>query len=118
MRPCSQNQNKHCKKVTHPNDNHSQGPGRLVPSSDQRCELGNTITWPLQHRKQESLEVIPISNNTGKEATLVNISISNGILNCKRTMISAAPDKGESHLLVYWLYPSDLCPPCLEGFIF
>ena len=34
--------------VTHQNDNHSPGPGRLVPSSHQRSELSNTILGTFQ----------------------------------------------------------------------
>ena len=73
--------------VTRQNDNHSPGPGRLVPSSHQRSELSNTILGTLSRGEKRVWKCIPIHNGRGGGgvgwggvgkgggATLINISI-------------------------------------------
>ena len=94
--PRNRNQNQNCLLVTRRNDNHSPWPwpGRLVPSSHQRTELSNPILCAFSRGKKGVWKCIPISNSLGKEATLINISVSNVDLNCQRMMISAAHNQG------------------------
>ena len=84
--------------VTRQNDNHSPGPGpgRLVPSSHQRSELSNTILGTFRRGDKRVWKCIPVPNGLGGgEATLINISVSNGNLICHRMIISAAPNQGD-----------------------
>ena len=96
-----------CLLVTRQNGNHSPGPGRLVPSSHQRSELSNTILGTFSRGDKRVWQCIPVPNGLGGGATLINISVSNGDLIYHRMIIPAAPN--QVSLLVYWLYPSDLC---------
>ena len=71
--PNSQNQN--CVLVTCQNDNHSPGPGRLVPSSYQRSELSNTILRTFSREDKRVWKCIPIPNGLGQKATLTNFNM-------------------------------------------
>ena len=109
----TEHQNQNCLMLTRQNDNHSRGPGpgRLVPSSHQRSELSNTILGTFSRGDKRAWKCIPIPNEFGENATLINISVGNGDLICHRMTIPAMPNKGDKVicLLVYWLYLSDLC---------
>ena len=82
--------------VTRQNDSHSPGPrpGRLVPSSQQRSELSNTILGIFSRGDKRVCKCIPFPNGLGEKATLINISVSNGNLICHRMIISTAPNRG------------------------
>ena len=88
-------QNQNCLLVTCQNDNHSPGPGRLVPSSHQRSKLSNSIlgTFSRGDKTHVVWKCIPIPNGLGEKATLLNISISNADLICRRMMIPAGPNQ-------------------------
>ena len=80
-----------CLLVTRQNDNHSPGPGRLVPSSHQRSELSNTILGTFSRGDKRVWKCIPVPNCPGGKATLINISVSKGVLICHRMIILAVP---------------------------
>ena len=115
-------QNQNCLLVTRQNDNHSpgSGPGRLVPSSQKRSELSNTILSTFSRGDKTAWE-------SGEKATLINISVSNGDLTCHGMIIPAAPNQGDTvscwytgftlHTFVQQ-YESTVSPPFLEGFLF
>ena len=88
-------QNQNCLLVTRQNDNHSPGPGRLVPRSHRRSELSNTILGTFSRGDKSVWKCIPNPNGLGEKATLVNISVSNGDLICHRMIIPAAPNQGD-----------------------
>ena len=52
-----------CSLVTRQNDNHSPGPGRLVPSSHQRSELSNTILCTFSRGDKRISFPQPIKSN-------------------------------------------------------
>ena len=79
------------------NDNHSPGPviRELVPSSNQRSELSNTILCIFSGWDQRIGEGIPIPDSLGEEATFINICIGNGSLKCHRVLIPTTPSFGD-----------------------
>ena len=89
------------------NGNHSPGPviRELVPSSHRRSELSNTILCIFSRRDQRIGEDIPIPNSLGKEATFINICISNGSLKCHRVLISTTPSFGDQDRLNNFRFP-------------
>ena len=86
-------QNQNCLLVTCQNDNHSPGPGRLIPSSHQRSELSNTILGTSAEEIRESGSAFQSLMVWEKKATHINISVSNGDLICHRMIIPAAPNQ-------------------------
>ena len=62
-------QNQNCLLVTLQNDNHSPGPGRLVPSSHQRTILGT-----FSKGDKRVWKCIPIPNGLWGKATVIKIS--------------------------------------------
>ena len=66
--------------------------GNLIPSPYKRSELSNRVFCSLSSRKESICKWIPISNSLGKEAALVNVSISKGGLKCHRVVISDMPN--------------------------
>ena len=80
--------------VTSQNDNHSPGPGpgRLVPSSHQRSELSNTIVRTFSRGDKRVWKCILVPSGLGEKATLINISVSNGNLICRRMITPAVPN--------------------------
>ena len=85
------------------NDNHSPGPviRELVPSSQQRSELSNTILCIFSRWDQRIGEGLPILDSLEEEATLINICISNGSLKCHRVLISTTPSFGDKVICWY-----------------
>ena len=57
----------------------------------------NVILAPLEDRK-----CIPISNSQGKEATLINITLTNKNLNNWRVVIPAMPNCGEDKVICWY----------------
>ena len=94
-------QNQNCLLVTLQNDNHSPGPGRLVPSSHQRSELSNTILCTFSRGDKRIWKCIPVPNGLGGKATLINISVSTGDLICNGMIIPAAPNQGDKVICWY-----------------
>ena len=92
------------------NDNHSPGPviRELVPSSHQRSELSNKILCIFSRWDQRIGESIPIPDSLGKEATFINICISNGSLKCHRVLISTTPSGGD--MVICWYTDFTLKP--------
>ena len=123
-----QYQNQNCLLVTRQNANHSPGPGpgRLVRSSHQRNELSNSILSSFNRGDKRVWECIPIPNDLGERATLININVSNGDLICQRMMIPAAPNQGDKFICWLLALPFrslynnmsllSLIHPCREGF--
>ena len=68
--------------------------GKLVPSPYKRSELSNRVFCSFSSRKESICKWVPISNSLGKEAALVNVSISKGGLKCQRVVISDMPNWG------------------------
>ena len=66
--------------------------GKLVPSPYKRSELSNRVFCSFSSRKESICKWIPISNSLGKEAALVNVSISKGGLKWQRVVISDMPN--------------------------
>ena len=81
----------------------SVGQKIIFCSDGEKKLLRIKFDGPLGNWKQDFFSFQP--NGLGEKATLINISNSYGDLICQGMMIPAAPN----HLLVYWLYPSDLC---------
>ena len=85
------------------NDNHSPGPviRELVPSSNRRSELSNTILCIFSGWDQRIGEGIPIPDSLGEETTFINICIGNGSLKCHRVLISTTPSFGDKVICWY-----------------
>ena len=75
--------------------------GKLVPSPYKRSELSNRVFCSFSSRKESICKWIPISNSLGKEAALVNVSISKGGLKCQRVVISDMPNWGDKVIRRY-----------------
>ena len=75
--------------------------GKLVPSPYKRSELSNRVFCSFSSRKESICKWIPISNSLGKEAALVNVSISKGGLKCQRVVISDMPNRGDKVIRRY-----------------
>ena len=82
--------------VTRQNDNHTPGPGpgKLVARSHQRSELSISILCTFSRGDDRIWKFVPIPNCLGRKPILMNFSISNGDLTCRRMMIPAAPNGG------------------------
>ena len=74
---------------------------KLVPSPYKRSELSNRVFCSFRSRKESICKWIPISNSLGKEAALVNVSISKGGLKCQRVVISDMPNWGDKVIRRY-----------------
>ena len=97
------NQDQDSLLVKRRNDNHSPGPviRELVPSSQQRSELSNTILCIFSGWDQRIGEGIPIPDNLGEEVTFINICIGNGSLKCHRVLIPTTPSFGDKVICWY-----------------
>ena len=99
--------------------------GKLVPSPYKRSELSNRVFCSFSSRKESICKWIPISNSLGKEAALVNVSISKGGLKCQRVVISDMPNWGDKVIRRYTgctlqtfvkHYDSTISPPFFQRF--
>ena len=75
--------------------------GKLVPSPYKRSELSNRVFCSFSSRKESICKWIPISNSLGKEAALVNVSISKGGLKYQRVVISDMLNWGDKVIRRY-----------------
>ena len=99
--------------------------GKLVPSPYKRSELSNRVFCSFSSRKESICKWIPISNSLGKEAALVNVTISKGGLKCQRVVISDMPNWGDKVIRRYTgctlqtfvkHYDSTISPPFFQRF--
>ena len=99
--------------------------GKLVPSPYKRSELTNRVFCSFNSRKESICKWIPISNSLGKEAALVNVSISKGSLKCQIVVISDMPNWGDKVIRRYTgctlqtfvkHYDSTISPPLFQRF--
>ena len=74
---------------------------KLFHSSHKRSKYSNTILCKFSRWDQRIREDIPIPDSLGKEATFINICISNGGLKCLWVMISTTPSFGNKVICWY-----------------
>ena len=103
----NQNQNQNSLVVICKINNYSQGAvagGKLVSSSQKRCQLRHTIIRHFRRGNRRIREVIPVHDGLRKETTFISFYTSRWYLKCHGMLISATPSLRDKLICGYCGY--------------